>query len=244
MQRIRLCRDLVVPGVQDEIVLISDGAGTVDPALVAELTAPITFEQITGSVSTNNVAITELSATGSATYPGRQDLFARIVNFGDRRVVVNLTITADGIGVIERALTIDPGAAATVTQLLPAGAVLGSATIAEADALIADNTAAVSLADSGLSGIRMLLVSDAPSSILRALSAIPGSQVETLTRNQFLASGCPGWDRLDRVRGCHPLDQPASGAHLVRRIPAETRINSHLQSRIPSQFGYGPRIPS
>jgi hypothetical protein len=198
---LRLVRDLLVPGVRDEIVLITDGAVAVDPHLVAELHVPIQLEQASGSYGTGNIAITDIAATGSATSPGRQDVFVRVVNFSERRRDVPITIAADGIAIIERTLVIDPGSAATVTQLLPEGALIASAQIHGEDALVADNVAQIALAASGLSGIQVLLVSDQPSAILRALSAIPGSQVETRTRNQFLASGTPDGTDLIVVEG-------------------------------------------
>ena len=43
------------------------------------------------------------------------------------------------------------------------------------------------LKQAGATGVRMLLVSDAPGALLRALSALPGSQVEALSVNQYLA---------------------------------------------------------
>src|SRR6476469_8034757 len=56
---LRLCRDLLLPGLHDEIVVITDGAISVDPALVDEIGAPIELKLITGNVSSNNLAITD-----------------------------------------------------------------------------------------------------------------------------------------------------------------------------------------
>lgn len=74
---LRLCRDLLLPGLHDEIVVITDGAISVDPALVDEIRAPIELKLITGNVSSNNLAITEINARGSTTIPG-----GRICSYG------------------------------------------------------------------------------------------------------------------------------------------------------------------
>jgi Ca-activated chloride channel homolog len=185
---LRLCRDLLLPGLHDEVVVITDGAISLDPALVDEIAAPIQLELVTGSVSGNNLAITEINARGSTTTPGRQDVFLRIANYGDRSMTTTVSITVDGVSLIERELTLAAGASESIADLLPAGSKLATATLSGSDALAADNRASVSLAGSGMTGVRMLLVSDAPGALLRALSAQPGSQVQTLSVNQYLAA--------------------------------------------------------
>jgi Ca-activated chloride channel family protein len=184
----RLCRDLLLPGLHDEVVVITDGAVNVDPALVDEIAAPIDLEIVSGSISTNNLAIIEINARGSISIPGRQDLFFRIANFGNQAVTTNVNVSVDGVSISDREITLPGGATTSLTESLPAGSETATATLAAADALAADNRASVSLADSGAIGIRMLLVSDAPGALLRALSALPGSQVEALSVNQYLAT--------------------------------------------------------
>jgi len=185
---LRLCRDLLLPGLHDEIVVITDGAISVDPALVDEIGAPIELKLITGNVSSNNLAITEINARGSTTIPGRQDLFIRVANFGDQSMTTTVDISVDNVSIDQRQITLTAGTAQNLVETLPAGAETATATLSGSDALAADNHASVTLAGSGASGLRMLLVSDAPGALLRALSALPGSQVQTLSLNQYLAS--------------------------------------------------------
>ena len=185
---LRLCRDLLLPGLHDEIVVITDGAISVDPALVDEIGAPIELKLITGNVSSNNLAITEINARGSTTIPGRQDLFIRVANFGDQSMTTTVDISVDSVSIDQRQITLTAGTAQNLVETLPAGAETATATLSGSDALAADNHASVTLAGAGASGLRMLLVSDAPGALLRALSALPGSQVQTLSLNQYLAS--------------------------------------------------------
>ena len=185
---LRLCRDLLLPGLHDEIVVITDGAISVDPALVDEIGAPIELKLITGNVSSNNLAITEINARGSTTIPGRQDLFIRVANFGDQSMTTTVDISVDNVSIDQRQITLTAGTAQNLVETLPAGAETATATLSGSDALAADNHASVTLAGSGASGLRMLLISDAPGALLRALSALPGSQVQTLSLNQYLAS--------------------------------------------------------
>jgi hypothetical protein len=185
---LRLCRDLLLPGLRDEVVVITDGAITVDPALAQEIAAPIELKLITGDVSSNNLAITEINARGSVSTPGRQDLFLRVANFGDQSMTTTVAITADDVPVTQREITLGAGSSTNVVETLPEGAKAATATLSGSDALAADNRASVTLAGSGATGVRILLVSDAPGALLKALSALPGSQVQTLSLSQYLAS--------------------------------------------------------
>ena len=184
----RLCRDLLLPGLRDEVVVITDGAVSVDPAIVQEIAAPIALDLVQSSASTNNLAITEINARGSTAVPGRQDLFVRVANFGDSSMTTTVSISVDNVSISDREITLAAGASTNLVESLPAGSSVATATLSGADALAADNRASVSLADAGATGVRMLLVSDAPGALLRALSSIPGSQVETLSSNQYLAT--------------------------------------------------------
>jgi Ca-activated chloride channel homolog len=185
---LRLCRDLLLPGLHDEIVVITDGAISLDPALVDNIPAEIQLEEVPSTVSGNNLAIIEINARGSATTPGRQDLFVRVANYSDQSLTTTVSITVDGVSITEREITLAADGATTLSELLPAGSKLATATLSTSDALAADNRASVSLAGSGVTGVRMLLVSDAPGALLRALSAQPSSQVQTLSVNQYLAA--------------------------------------------------------
>lgn len=203
---LRLCRDLLLPGMDDRIVVISDGAIALDPALVAEIEAPVEVEVIAGEGSSANVAITEIVARGSSAEPGRQELTVRIANFADAPQSGSLRITADDVEVEVESVTIAPNTIIAFRELLPAGASTATAELELADALPADNTASIVLAHSGASGIRILLVSDTGVDLLRALSSLPGAQVTALTTGQFLAAGVTEAVDLVVVDGAVPQD--------------------------------------
>jgi hypothetical protein len=234
---LRLCRDLLLPGLHDEIVVITDGAISLDPALVDEIAAPIQLELVTGSVSGNNLAITEINARGSATTPGRQDLFVRIANYGDQSMTTTVSITVDGVSIVERELSLAAGATKNIVELLPAGSELATATLSGSDALAADNRASVSLAGSGVTGIRMLLVSDAPGALLRALSAQPRSQVQTLSVNQYLAAATVA--PIDQIvfEGVSPAGSlPAVPALIVDPGPGADTSAGFMPMPVPTRL--------
>lgn len=185
---LRLCRDLLLPGLHDEVVVITDGAISLDPALADDIAANIQLDLVTSTVSGNNLAIIEINARGSTVTPGRQDLFIRVANYSDQSQTTTVSIIVDGVSIIEREITLAADATITISERLPAGGTLATATLSTSDALAADNRASLSLAGSGVTGVRMLLVSDAPGALLRALSAQPNSQVQTLSVNQYLAT--------------------------------------------------------
>lgn len=202
---LRLCQDLLLPGMTDQIVLVSDGADSADPALVARIGAPIRLRAITGDVPPHNVAITDLVTRGSADRPGQQQLYVRVVNFGDEVVTVPVAIEADGLPVTGRDLIIDPdGGAAELVEDVPAGTVQASVSIDTADAFRADDTASVLLGQEGAAGLRILLVSDAATALQRALSVLPGAQVTTRTLPDLTAGGLPGPTDLIVFEGATP----------------------------------------
>ena len=202
---LRLCQDLLLPGLNDEIVIVTDGSVAVDPAIARETDAPITLELVNGSVDSANLALTEITVRGSAQSNGRQDLFLRVVNFSNKPMTTKVTISADDTTVSEVELDLQSNSSRTVTQLLPDGARLATALLDATDAQPADNIATISLAGEGSGGARILLVSDQPTDLLRALNALQGSQVEVLSQNQYLAAGTPGSVDLVVFEGGLPL---------------------------------------
>lgn len=172
-----LSMNLMLPDISDRIVVISDGALAVDPSLVARVGAPVDYVNISTGTP-DNVAIVDLSTRASVTNPGEQQLYLRLANFGERAITAPLVISVDGIELTRTEITLQPdGQTEEIIQKLPAGAATVSAAIDTSDRLLADNVAASVLAEETQSGLRVLLVSDSPSALLRALSVLPGAQV-------------------------------------------------------------------
>jgi Ca-activated chloride channel family protein len=212
---LRLCKDLLLPGMNDEIVIVTDGALSVDPTLAAQTGAPILLDLVTGNGPDDNLAITEISARGSSDEPGRQDLYLRVVNFSTAVTTSTVKITADSVDVSTIDISLDPGSSRTVTQRLPAGTIRAVASLSTSDAQPADDSASLTLGGDGASGIRIALISDNPSSLLRALNALPGSHVDVLSTNQYLAAGGPGDVDLVVFEGNVPAAALASLPMLV-----------------------------
>lgn len=187
--QLTLTKDLILPGLANRVVLVTDGDLTADPATIAAVGAPITLIRV-GDAAAANVAITDIATRGSARNPGRQQLYARVVNFGESAATVPVTISADGIEIARNELTVDgKGGSKEIVNDLPAGARSVTVALAAKDALAADDTAASTLAGGGDFGLRILLVSDAPSLLQRALAVLPGAQV---TQKSAAETGAPG----------------------------------------------------
>lgn len=189
---LQLAKDLLLPSMTDQIVLVSDGALTVDPKLVEGIGAGIELV-IAGAGGTDNLAVTDLTTRGSTDNPGQQQLYARVLNFGAAAVTVPVVITADGIEVARVDETVQPnGGAREIVQDLPAGAGQVSLRIDTRDALAADNTASSVLQQASDFGLRILLVTDAPTALQRALSVLPGAAVTTMSPVEAAATRTAG----------------------------------------------------
>jgi hypothetical protein len=189
---LRLARDLVLPGLEDQIVLLSDGALTVDPTLVEAVGAPIEFQRV-GRSTTSNLAITDLSARSSPDNPGQEQLYTRIVNFGDEPVTARVVVSADGIEVEQQSVTIEANDdVEQIVKQLPVGAAKVTVTAQAEDALQADNRASLVLARDADLGLRILLVSDLPGWLQRALAVLPGAQLTTQSTSDSLTGASDG----------------------------------------------------
>lgn len=192
---LRLAKDLVLPGLDDQILLLSDGALAVDPTLVESVGAPIEFRRV-GRSNTANVAITDLSARGSPDNPDQEQLYARIVNFGDDAVTANVSVQADGIEIHKETVTIEANDdVEQVVKELPEGVAQVTVTVQTNDALQADNRASLVLARDTDLGLRILLVSDAPGALQRVLAVLPGAQLTTESTTEALTGANEAADR-------------------------------------------------
>lgn len=182
-----LANNLILPGMDDRIVVITDGAISVDPLLAERLGAPVELVQI-GQPNAANLAVVELTASPTGVNGNRLAVLGRISNFGPETVTVPVALLADGVEIESQPVTI--GGHQTVElnwDLLPAGAARIRLQIAGADALAADDTAELVLdRDSDLAQ-RILLVSDTPLLLQHALGVLPGAQVTTVSTTEYLS---------------------------------------------------------
>jgi len=125
----------------------------------------------------DNVAIVAFAARPLRA--GRQQLYARVANFGNRPATRSLAIVLDGNTVQTEPVRLDGGAETEWSWPLPRGAQIAEARLSPGDLLSADDGASAVL--SGGASLRVELVSDAPTPLERALRAQPGVEVTLAT---------------------------------------------------------------
>lgn len=189
-----LTGNLMVPDLDNQVVVITDGAVAADPVVVANVDAPIELLQV-GRASAANLAVVQLTARSSGETANATTLFARLANFSDRDVNVTVSILVNGIEVETSGVplaannTVDFNSGA-----LPAGVsrVRIELRSEEADVFPADNAAELVLARDSDLAQRILLVSDTPLVLQRALTSLPGAQVTTVSTTEHLSGEVVG----------------------------------------------------
>lgn len=184
---LRLAQDLILPGVDDQIILFSDGALTVDPTLVESVGAPIELLRF-GRPDTPNVAIADVQARGAPDNPDQDALYARIINFSDVPISADVVTYADNIEIERTPVEIAANdEVEQVVRQLPAGAREVTVSVFTNDTQQADNQASLVLPGSSDLGLRIALISDAPGALQRALAVLPGAQVTTVSSAESLS---------------------------------------------------------
>ena len=207
-------RALLLPERENRVVLLSGGvfADEPDHAALAALPATLRWEAIGGVA--DNLAITTLVTRRSAQDATRHELFARVANYAASAVTARSEIEADGATVDTRQLTIAAGGTVDVVWQLPAntrGARLRvTPNGGRTDPLPADDEAFVVTREA--SRRRILLVSDTPGDLARALAAQPGATVTTVAARDYSAAQPYDLTVFDRFA---PRDLPRGGVLLV-----------------------------
>ena len=227
---LNLTKDLLLPSLDDRVVLVSDGALAVDPGLAAGLGAPVELVTVGGETGTvpidGNVAITELAASAAPGDPARQQLFVRVANFSPEPVTVPVTLTAGGIEALREDVTIAPGGGSErLDWEAPTGAAEVTVAVAVDDPLPDDDAASLILRQDTDLTLQILLVSDAPRHLRRALAVLPGAEVTTQPTDGPLAGGdTAAYDLIVYDNAVPDADQlavlPANAALLLVHPPA------------------------
>ncbi len=189
-----LTGNLMVPDLDNQVVVVTDGAVAADPAVVAEVGAPIELLQV-GRASAANLAVVQLTARASGETANKTALYARLVNFSDSDVNATVAVIANGIEVETQGVPIPANASVDFTSnALPAGVSRLRIELrsGELDALPADNAAELVLAHDSDLAQRILLVSDTPLVLQRALTSLPGAQITTVSTNEHLSGDVSG----------------------------------------------------
>lgn len=215
-----LAHDLLLPGQDDQVTVITDGALMADPAVVTELGAPVDLVVVGGDALVANIAITELSARGAPGAPDQQELYARIANFGTETVRVPVVLTTDTIEAGRQEATLPPGGRdVELSWRLPAGVHDVDVEVLAGDALPGDNRAALILRQESNLALSILLVSDLPSPLQRALEVLPGAQVTTETSDGVAAGISGDYDLVVFERAVPPATLPGAALLFVQPPP-------------------------
>lgn len=178
---------VLLPERENRIVLLSAGIfdGEPDRALLAALPATLTWEKI--GAAADNLAITTTAIRRSAQNADRTELFARVANYATTPITARSEIEADGVAVDTRLLTIAANGTVELVWPLPPGTRGARLQVApingRPDPLPFDNEAYVVTRDTSQS--RILLVSDNPGELKRALTAQAGTTVTTVSPQGF-----------------------------------------------------------
>jgi hypothetical protein len=187
-----LAGNLILPDMDNHMVVITDGAVSADPSVVATVGAPIELLQV-GRASAANLAVVELNAKASSANASETSLFARLANFGGNDGNVTVSVLADGVEVQSQNVPIPAGQTVDFTSdALPTGVSRLRLELRSDDVLPADDSAELVLARESDLAQRILLVSDTPLVLQRALSALPGAQVTTISTTEHLSGTIEG----------------------------------------------------
>jgi Ca-activated chloride channel family protein len=212
-----LAGDLFLPNLERQIVVISDGAVAADAAVAGRAGGPIELVIAGGSGNESdraNVAVTDIAARPNPDGNGTIGLYAAVTNFGPQAVTVPVTLTGDGLEIGHSEVTLDAaGGSAPLNWILPPGVADVTVRIDQRDALAADNSAVLLPGEAATATIapRILLVSDLPGALARALMALDNVQVSIEPSDNTSVIVAGGYDLI-------VFDRTAPPAEIVPRI--------------------------
>ena len=209
-----LAGDLFLPNLDRQVVVITDGALTADAAIAAGVAAPIDLVQTgtTAIAERANLAVIDIAARPNPGGDGTVGLYTSLVNYGPEDVVVLVALFGDGLEIgRDQAAVAANGGVAPLRWLLPPGVGEVSLRIEQRDALAADNSAALLPGETATASIapRILLVSDLPGALARALGAIDNVQFAIEPSDNLAAIAAGGYDLAVFDRAAPPPETVA-----------------------------------
>lgn len=176
---LQLTRSLLLPDRANRVVLLTDGAVQADPAIAASIASPIEL-RVAGATegAPPNYAITQVGARLVSARSDQYRLSMAISSFDANAARIPYRVLADGAEIAANELDLAPGQSRTVEVNLPPAAREAQVSIQVRDGMEIDNWGSVLLDQAGLSALNILLLSDVPGPLERALSVIPGASVD------------------------------------------------------------------
>jgi hypothetical protein len=177
-EALRLASNLGLADRENRITVVTDAALQADPEIAAAVGIPVSLKEVTGGEPSDNVAITSFTAKPIVGTQSQYAVTLTISNFTAAEADVPWYVEADGAEIAANTAFLRAGESAQVTVNLPVNAIEARATIDVRDALYADNRAMLPLEADRLGQLDILMISDAPSNLLRALQVLPGARVD------------------------------------------------------------------
>lgn len=162
------------PEADNRVIVLTDGNYPLEPQTLPVVLAPLHWELIPGSTAgEGNQALFDVSTRPLP--DGRHRVFARLVNYSETPVNRTLRLLANGNVVDETAVEVGAQAETAQVWTVSAQAETVAVEIAEPDLLPQDNRAELILLNS--TQRRVLLISETPDVLARALKAQPGIEL-------------------------------------------------------------------
>lgn len=206
-----LAGDLLLPNLERQVVVLSDGAVSADATVVENVRAPIELA-VAGEVPADqlaNLAVTDIAARADPDGDGTVGLFASVANFGPNPVTVPVSLSGDGLEIGRGDVTIEGnGGSEALHWRLPPGMSELTVRIEQSDSLTADNSATLLPTGATATSIapHILLVSDLPGALARALTAIENVQVTVEPSDNQAAIAAGGYDLVAFDRAAPPTE--------------------------------------
>jgi hypothetical protein len=192
--------------------------------------------------ATNNRAIVVLSALPRRGATGTH-VYIRVANYHAQPAAATLTLYGDDELITTRVLEMQGNGEAELTWQLPAGIEMLRAELAhgdQTDVLPLDDVARLSLIQSR--AVDVLLVSDAPAVLRRALAAIPNLNLTTMTTTEY--RGAPTATRADLTiyHNVMPTAWPVGGVLLIHPPAGEYSLLNveAAPAATPAEVSAGP----
>ncbi len=246
-EAVTLASHLLLENRENRILLVTDGAVQVDPATTAGIAAPIELRVVgVHAESFPNVAVTTIGARAVPGRDGTYRLSFTLTSFAQDPVRLPYRVQADGVDVVASELDLAGGETRPVEVTLPSGVSAAEVIVEVRDPFQADNRARILLDRPAGAGLDILLISDSPTTLERALGALPDAQVDTFSSGTPGLAGLAASYDLAVFHGTspNPADIPAIPMMFIRPAPMGDLFQTSgvLSGPIVDRFDAGATI--